>query len=86
MGDFALIVGLSMEVGHMMWFTMSQVAELIKMKGRCTEAINALALPPLEIVDKPHALPLVCTKGYALWMSDSHRQRGDGSGDKSSRS
>jgi ATP-binding cassette, subfamily B, bacterial len=53
-GDFALILGLSMETGHMMWFTMSQVDELNKVLGRCNQALASLILP-LEIQDKPNA-------------------------------
>lgn len=53
-GDFALILGLSMETGHIMWFTMSQVDELNKVLGRCNQALASLILP-LEIRDRPKA-------------------------------
>ena len=61
-GDFALILGLSMETGHMMWFTMSEVDEFNKAVGRCEQSLMALMLP-LEILDKPNATVLNCTQG-----------------------
>lgn len=61
-GDFALILGLSMETGHLMWFTMSEIDELNKAVGKCKQSLNALMLP-LEIEDAPNAAQLICTKG-----------------------
>jgi len=61
-GDFALILGLSMETGHMMWFTMSEVDEFNKAVGRCKQSLMTLMLP-LEILDKPNATALNCTQG-----------------------
>lgn len=61
-GDFALILGLSMETGHMMWFTMYQIGEFNKAVGRCRQGLTSLILP-IEILDKPHAARLKCSKG-----------------------
>lgn len=61
-GDFALILGLSIETGHMMWFTMSEVDEFNKAVGRCKQSLISLMLP-LEILDKPNATTLRCTHG-----------------------
>ncbi len=61
-GDFALILGLSMETGHMMWLTMSEVDEFNKSVGRCKQSLMALMLP-LEILDKPNASTLNCIQG-----------------------
>lgn len=61
-GDFALILGLSMETGHMMWFTMSQADEFNQAIGRCKQSLLSLMLP-LEIQDKPNARDLICTEG-----------------------
>jgi ATP-binding cassette subfamily B protein len=61
-GDFALILGLSMETGHMMWFTMSEVDEFNKAVGKCKQSLMSLMLP-LEILDKPNATFLNCTHG-----------------------
>lgn len=61
-GDFALILGLSMETGHMMWFTMSEVDEFNKAVGRCKQSLMSLMLP-IEIVDKSNASVLKCHSG-----------------------
>jgi ATP-binding cassette, subfamily B, bacterial len=61
-GDFALILGLSMETGHMMWFTMSEVDEFNKAVGRCKQSLISLMLP-IEIVDKSDASVLKCHSG-----------------------
>jgi ATP-binding cassette subfamily B protein len=53
-GDFVLILGLSMETGHMMWFTMSEVDEFNKAVGRCKQSLTSLMIP-MEIQDKPDA-------------------------------
>jgi len=61
-GDFALILGLSIETGHMMWFTMSEVDEYNKAVGRGKESLISL-MEPIEILDKPNASILKCDKG-----------------------
>lgn len=61
-GDFALILGLSMETGHMMWYTMSEVDEFNKVVGRSRQSLASLMLP-LEIKDKPQATLLHCSQG-----------------------
>ena len=65
-GDFALILGLSMETGHMMWFTLSEVGEFNKAAGRCKQSLMALMLP-LEILDKPNAPALRCHMGQIIF-------------------
>jgi ATP-binding cassette subfamily B protein len=62
-GDFALILGLSMETAHIMWYTMSEVDEFNKVVGRCKQSLSTLMLP-LEILDKPNATTLNCTQGH----------------------
>lgn len=66
LGDFALILGLSMETGHMMWFTMSEVDEFNKAVGRCKQSLMALMVP-IEILDKPNASILKCTAGQIIF-------------------
>lgn len=75
MGDFALILGLSMETGYMMWFTMSQVDEFNKIVGRCKQSLGALMLP-LEIVDKPNATALKCTRGQITFDNVKFHYKG----------
>lgn len=61
-GDFALILGLSMETAHMMWFTMSEVDKFNEAVGRCKQSLISLMLP-IEILDKPDASILTCHNG-----------------------
>lgn len=61
-GDFALILGLSMETGHMTWFLMSNVDHFNKIAGKCKQSLISLIVP-LEIQDKPNASILNCTYG-----------------------
>jgi len=61
-GDFALILGLSMEVGYTTWFTMKQVDEFNQAVGKCKQSLNRLIVPQ-EIKDKKEAPNLVITKG-----------------------
>ncbi len=67
-GDFALILGLSMETGHMMWYTMSEVDEFNKAVGKCKQSLASL-MAPLEIKDKPDALPLQCSHGQIAFKN-----------------
>ncbi|HHJ0490044.1 TPA: ABC transporter ATP-binding protein [Legionella pneumophila] len=61
-GDFALILGLSMELGHMMWYTMYQVDQFNQALGKARQSLNALVIPH-EIQDKDNASQLVVTQG-----------------------
>jgi len=61
-GDFALILGLSMELAHMTWFTMSQVAELNQAVGKCKQCLDSLIVPQ-DIQDKKDATTLSISKG-----------------------
>ena len=67
-GDFALILGLSMETGHMMWFTMSEVDEFNKAVGRCQQSLGTLMVP-LEIPETPGATVLNCTHGHIVFRN-----------------
>ncbi len=61
-GDFALILGLSMELGHIIWYTMSRVDDFNQAYGKCKQSLMALMLP-LEIEDKINAVSLKCHHG-----------------------
>jgi ATP-binding cassette subfamily B protein len=74
-GDFALIVGLAMETGHMMWFTMSEVDEFNKAVGRCKQSLKSLILP-IEIPDKPNATVLSCTHGQITFDKVNFHYKG----------
>lgn len=74
-GDFALILGLSMETGHMMWHTMSEVDEYNKAVGRCKQSLNSL-ITSLEIQDKPDAKQLVCKQGDIVFDAVKFHYKG----------
>lgn len=74
-GDFALILGLSMETGHMMCFTMSDLDEFNKSVGRCKQSLMALTLP-LEILDKPEATALNCRQGQITFDNVKFHYKG----------
>jgi ATP-binding cassette subfamily B protein len=61
-GDFVLILGLSMELGHMMWYTMYQVDQFNQALGKCKQSLNALIIAH-NIKDKANASQLVVTQG-----------------------
>jgi ATP-binding cassette subfamily B protein len=61
-GDFALIVGLIMEMGHILWHTMAEVQEFNKERGRCDQSL-LLLLQPHDIIDRPQAKALKVVQG-----------------------
>ncbi len=61
-GDFALILGLSMEVGHISWYTMSQVDEFNQAIGKCKQSLMSLIVPQ-DIKDKENAPSLSIQEG-----------------------
>jgi ATP-binding cassette subfamily B protein len=61
-GDFALILGLAMELGHMVWWTMSSLDEFNKAAGICKQSLDSLIVP-CSIKDKENAKELVVNKG-----------------------
>ena len=74
-GDFALIFGLSMEVGHMTWYTMWQFDNLNKAMGKCKQSLSAL-MNPLEITDKAGAKDLECSHGKIQFSDVEFRYKG----------
>ncbi len=61
-GDFALILGLSMRLGHMIWFTLSFVEQFNGAVGKCKQSLRDL-LVRQDIVDHPKASVLQVPKG-----------------------
>lgn len=61
-GDFVLIMGISMDVGHMAWYTMGQVEEFNMAVGKCKQCLKRLFVPQ-DITDIPNAQPLDIKKG-----------------------
>ena len=74
-GDFALILGLSMETGHLMWVTMYEVNELNKVRGRCKQSLDCLIVP-IDIMDKPSATVLKCCRGQVAFHNVTFGYKG----------
>jgi ATP-binding cassette subfamily B protein len=65
-GDYALILGLSIEVGFTLWWVTEQVDHLNSAIGKCTQSLKAL-FTPLEITDKEGAQPLIVHQGEIVF-------------------
>lgn len=65
-GDFALILNLSMDICGMVWWTMEQVDELNKAVGKCNQSLSKL-LETIEIQDKVGATKLLVSRGQILF-------------------
>ncbi|KTD24967.1 multidrug resistance ABC transporter ATP-binding protein [Legionella lansingensis] len=74
-GDFALILGLSMELGHMMWYTMFQVDQFNQALGKCKQSLKALILPH-DIKDKNEVTQLAVTQGRIEFSKVKFHYRG----------
>lgn len=74
-GDFALILGIAMEVGHMTWFTMYSYDEFNKALGRCKQSIEYLIVPQ-EIQDAENATDLRVDKGKIKFESVKFHYKG----------
>jgi ATP-binding cassette, subfamily B, bacterial len=74
-GDFALILSLSIEIGYMTWWTMEQVDELNKAVGSCKQSLSKLLLP-LEIQDQPNAPNLSVTCGQIVFSDVKFHYKG----------
>mgnify|MGYP000558945883 CR=1 FL=1 len=74
-GDFALILGLSMELGHMMWYTMSRVDEFNQAIGKCKQSLSALIIEP-EINNRADACDLVVKKGQITFENVQFHYKG----------
>jgi ATP-binding cassette subfamily B protein len=67
-GDFALVIGLSMEVAHITWYTMSQVDEFNQAVGKCKQSLSQLIVPQ-DVKDKENASDLLITKGQITFSN-----------------
>lgn len=61
-GDFALILGLTVNLAHMMWYTMWQYDLFNRAYGKCKQSLSAI-MQPHEIVDKPDAVTMASFQG-----------------------
>jgi ATP-binding cassette, subfamily B, bacterial len=74
-GDFALILGLSMEVAHITWYTMSQVDEFNQAVGKCKQSLACLIVPQ-DIKDQKDAPNLLITKGQITFSNVKFHYKG----------
>lgn len=74
-GDFALILGLAMALGHMMWWTMDFVSDFNQAYGKCKQYLNALMTYP-EIQDKENAKSLNCDRGEIQFQDVQFHYKG----------
>lgn len=74
-GDFALILGLSMEVAHITWYTMEQVDEFHQAIGKCKQSLNCLIIEQ-DIKDIENASDLVVTKGQITFKNVKFHYKG----------
>jgi len=65
-GDFALVLTLSVEVAWGVWWLTEQATNMINALGRCKHALNSLFVP-LEIKDQPQASILKVTTGRIVF-------------------
>lgn len=74
-GDFALILGISMELGHMMWYTMSRVDEFYQAVGKCKQSLQAL-ITDRKIIDRADAKDLFVKKGEIAFKDVKFHYKG----------
>lgn len=74
-GDFALILGLGTEVGHITWYTMQEIDEFNEAVGKCKQSLNSLIVPQ-EIKDKKNASTLVVTRGQITFSKVKFHYKG----------
>ncbi len=65
-GDFALILGLSIDLAYIMWYTMEQFNEGIQTYGKCKQSL-AFLIQPVVVQDIPDAVPLQCDQGRIVF-------------------
>jgi len=74
-GDFALILVLSLDTAYMMWHTTEVVDEFHKIMGRCKKSLEALMLP-LDVQDLPKAQILQCPHGHITFHNVNFHYKG----------
>jgi ATP-binding cassette subfamily B protein len=74
-GDYALILGLSIEVGFTLWWVTEQIDYLNSAIGKCNQSLKVLLIP-LEITDKEGAQPLIVMKGKITFENVKFHYKG----------
>lgn len=75
MGDFALILGLSVEVGYMTWWGLEQLDDMNKALGECMQSFRSL-FTHIEIEDSTHAQELNITNGKVEFKNVKFHYKG----------
>lgn len=68
-GDFVLILGLCMEVGHISWYTMSQVDNFNQAVGKCKQCLTSLILKSDRKTDEKDASDLLVKQGQIVFSN-----------------
>ncbi|WGL59748.1 ABC transporter ATP-binding protein [Pigmentibacter sp. JX0631] len=74
-GDFALILGVTMEIAYITWFTMSQVNEFHQALGKCKQSLSNLIVP-LEVQDHKNAKEIFVKKGKIEFLNVKFQYNG----------
>lgn len=74
-GDFALILGVTMEIAYITWFTMSQVNEFHQAIGKCKQSLSSL-IEPHDVKDKEEATSLIVKKGKIVFSNVTFHYKG----------
>lgn len=74
-GDFALIFGLTMETGYVIWYTLLFLDQFNEAVGKCKQSLSTLMLP-VEIQDHAEAKPLRCTAGQITFEGVAFQYKG----------
>lgn len=74
-GDFALILGVTMEIAYITWFTMSQVNEFHQAIGKCKQSLSSLIVPH-DVKDTEEATSLIVKKGKIVFSNVTFHYKG----------
>ena len=74
-GDFALILGLSMRLGHMVWYTTWFIDQFNQAVGKCKQSLSAILVQP-EIKDEPNKRDLWVKKGQITFEKVKFHYKG----------
>lgn len=74
-GDFALILGLSVDVCYMVGYMLEQVGELNKAVGKCKDSLLSL-FRPLAIIDQENAFNLSVANGQIAFSKVTFHHNG----------
>ncbi len=74
-GDFALILGLAMQLGNTTWYTITKVDDFSQALGKCKQSLSELNFKP-DITDKDGALEIVVKQGQIIFDNVNFNYKG----------